>query len=356
MLLFLSNIGTSMAGAFQFAFAELSCSLQCCRAKSRHRPHDPPVADPPADGQDNRPEEEIISQKVSPVVRWQRRRLKSRDYIDVRELAKFDYDVVDPPSSGTTPGHLSGEEHRRAAVISYGLERLNAPAKCLVAECAQYQSDSCRPIVVRHPPTSFGQIGRLLSQMEPLNAADSNVAAIDDPQGQHQQHPTVKVSADSAAARINATQLLGRLSIDGSAVRMPADTSLAINGPDRDGQPADGRRWSEKRRVPVLIVLTFLVGYICVGAVVFSTWEEWSFLDGAYFSFITLSTIGFGDLVPGSNVLSADTHEGQYKLVICCLYLVLGLAIIAMSFNLVQEEVVARFQRLGHELGILDEK
>lgn len=47
------------------------------------------------------------------------------------------------------------------------------------------------------------------------------------------------------------------------------------------------RRWAEKRRVPVLIVLAFLVGYICVGAVVFSTWEEWTFLDGAYFSFIT---------------------------------------------------------------------
>lgn len=116
------------------------------------------------------------------------------------------------------------------------------------------------------------------------------------------------------------------------------------------------RRWAEKRRVPVLIVLAFLVGYICVGAVVFSTWEEWTFLDGAYFSFITLSTIGFGDLVPGSNVLSTETHEGQYKLVLCCLYLVIGLAVIAMSFNLVQHEVVARFRKLGQGLGILDEK
>ena len=108
--------------------------------------------------------------------------------------------------------------------------------------------------------------------------------------------------------------------------------------------------------MPVVIVLAFLVGYVCLGALVFSTWEDWSFLDGAYFSFITLSTIGFGDLVPGSNVLNTDSAEGQYKLVLCCLYLVIGLAVIAMSFNLVQEEVVAKFQWLGQEMGILDEK
>lgn len=85
---------------------------------------------------------------------------------------------------------------------------------------------------------------------------------------------------------------------------------------------------------------------------VFSAWEEWTYLDGAYFSFITLSTIGFGDLVPGSKVL----EQGHAKLVACIVYLVFGLATIAMSFNLVQEEVVARFRKLGQALGILDEK
>ncbi|EFX73616.1 hypothetical protein DAPPUDRAFT_23773, partial [Daphnia pulex] len=91
----------------------------------------------------------------------------------------------------------------------------------------------------------------------------------------------------------------------------------------------------QQQRVPVSVVLAFLVGYICIGAAVFSAWEEWSYLDGAYFSFITLSTIGFGDLVPGSKVL----EQGETKLVACIVYLVVGLAMIAMSFNLVQEEV-----------------
>lgn len=37
--------------------------------------------------------------------------------------------------------------------------------------------------------------------------------------------------------------------------------------------------------------------------------------------------------------------DAQAKLIICCLYLILGLAIIAMSFNLVQEEVIYHAKR-----------
>lgn len=33
-------------------------------------------------------------------------------------------------------------------------------------------------------------------------------------------------------------------------------------------------------------------------------WEDdWSFYDGFYFCFITMTTIGFGDLVPSKNLL-----------------------------------------------------
>lgn len=39
---------------------------------------------------------------------------------------------------------------------------------------------------------------------------------------------------------------------------------------------------------------------LILGAAVFEAWEEWSFFDGFYFSFITMTTIGFGDLVPGN--------------------------------------------------------
>ncbi|KAG1652625.1 Potassium channel subfamily K member 18 [Nymphon striatum] len=90
----------------------------------------------------------------------------------------------------------------------------------------------------------------------------------------------------------------------------------------------------DNNRVPVFIVLMFVAFYVCLGAAIFSIWEKWTFLDGAYFCFITLSTIGFGDLVPGMSIFDIKHEQGQAKLIICCFYLVVGLAIIAMSFNL----------------------
>ncbi|KFM79830.1 Potassium channel subfamily K member 18, partial [Stegodyphus mimosarum] len=107
----------------------------------------------------------------------------------------------------------------------------------------------------------------------------------------------------------------------------------------------------EDERVPMYMVLLLVTGYICGGAVLFSLWEKWTFLNGAYFCFITLSTIGFGDLVPGSDIF--DAQSGQAKLIICCIYLIMGLSIIAMSFNLVQEEVVIKCKNLARNLGLL---
>ncbi|CAF1545403.1 unnamed protein product, partial [Didymodactylos carnosus] len=49
-----------------------------------------------------------------------------------------------------------------------------------------------------------------------------------------------------------------------------------------------------KVTIPISITLSLLSSYLIIGAVLFSRWEEWKFLDGAYFCFVTLATIGLG--------------------------------------------------------------
>ena len=56
--------------------------------------------------------------------------------------------------------------------------------------------------------------------------------------------------------------------------------------------------------VPISITLCIMAAYCLFGAVVYIEWEGWPLIDAVYFTFITLTTIGFGDYVPGSRLVS----------------------------------------------------
>jgi hypothetical protein len=51
-----------------------------------------------------------------------------------------------------------------------------------------------------------------------------------------------------------------------------------------------------KVTIPISVTLSLLTSYLILGAVLFSEWENWKFLDGAYFCFVTLATIGLGKI------------------------------------------------------------
>jgi hypothetical protein len=107
---------------------------------------------------------------------------------------------------------------------------------------------------------------------------------------------------------------------------------------------------AERVTVPITLCIMLMAGYIFGGAVLFTLWEQdWDYLIGSYFCFVTLSTIGFGDFVPGT---SMDSWSSQEKQVLCTMYLLFGLAFIAMCFELMQEEVRAKFVWLGTKMGI----
>ncbi|XP_060527133.1 TWiK family of potassium channels protein 7 isoform X1 [Cylas formicarius] len=90
--------------------------------------------------------------------------------------------------------------------------------------------------------------------------------------------------------------------------------------------------------VPSTACLWVILAYILTGAVMFSEWEQWGFLDSTYFCVTSLCKLGMGDLVPGADV-SASTHGNQTKLVINFIYMLLGLGLVAMCYNLMREEI-----------------
>ncbi|XP_055856484.1 uncharacterized protein LOC129919580 [Episyrphus balteatus] len=104
---------------------------------------------------------------------------------------------------------------------------------------------------------------------------------------------------------------------------------------DEDGIP----------QVPITIVLLILVAYICLGTVIFALWENWSLIDGAYFCFVTLSTIGYGDFMP------EHTFQGpNVQLFACCAYLLLGLVLVAMSFSILETQLMWKCKRIAVRL------
>lgn len=107
----------------------------------------------------------------------------------------------------------------------------------------------------------------------------------------------------------------------------------------------------QKVSVPISVSFALMVGYIALGALLFSLCEDWEYLVASYFCFVTLSTIGFGDYVPGT---SLDASASQEKMVLCALYLVFGLALLAMCFDLMQEEAKNKFRSLGRWLGLIE--
>ncbi|XP_076060899.1 potassium two pore domain channel subfamily K member galene isoform X2 [Oratosquilla oratoria] len=113
-----------------------------------------------------------------------------------------------------------------------------------------------------------------------------------------------------------------------------------------DDVPADDRP------VPIWLGIMLVVAYIFGGAFLFSGWENWGFLDSVYFCFITLTTIGFGDFVPAES----QEKNPELSIALCSIYLLFGIALLAMSFNLVQEEVINNVKIVAKRLGIIKDE
>lgn len=102
--------------------------------------------------------------------------------------------------------------------------------------------------------------------------------------------------------------------------------------------------------VPSTACLWVLVAYVAAGTVTFVTLEDMTYMDSTFFCVTSLCKIGIENFVGSPSLLGAADHP--MKLVIKFVYLLLGMGIIAMCFDLMREDVQVRVRNLKMDIGL----
>uniref|UniRef100_A0A915D069 Potassium channel domain-containing protein n=1 Tax=Ditylenchus dipsaci TaxID=166011 RepID=A0A915D069_9BILA len=91
---------------------------------------------------------------------------------------------------------------------------------------------------------------------------------------------------------------------------------------------------------PIPMALGILILWILLSAGLFCIWEtEWGYLTSVYFFFVSISTVGLGDIIP----TKPDMMLVNFMLIL------VGLALLSMCINLIQEALERLIDQLIDE-------
>jgi len=103
--------------------------------------------------------------------------------------------------------------------------------------------------------------------------------------------------------------------------------------------------------IPIILSILCILGYLGLGSALFCQWEGWDLSSAMYFCFITLSTVGFGDMVPTKSFLGyEESLYGKFQMVVCVTYCMAGLALLAMCMSLIQEGLMIKAERMKNKM------
>lgn len=85
-----------------------------------------------------------------------------------------------------------------------------------------------------------------------------------------------------------------------------------------------------------IIVFVFLILFLSCGAFLFTLWEDWTFFEAFYFCFITMTTIGFGDIVP----------EKTAYMLVCTIYILVGMAFTTTAIELFRRQYAESWKKM----------
>ncbi|WAR22538.1 TWK18-like protein [Mya arenaria] len=94
-----------------------------------------------------------------------------------------------------------------------------------------------------------------------------------------------------------------------------------------------GYEVEDEFNLPISIAIGILFVYIMLGATMYTIWEDWTFIEVFFFVFVSLSTIGFGDVLPA--------HQNMF----------VGLSLVSMCINVAVEFFHSMSKRAKQKMG-----
>ncbi|KAH8358062.1 hypothetical protein KR084_001515 [Drosophila pseudotakahashii] len=122
-----------------------------------------------------------------------------------------------------------------------------------------------------------------------------------------------------------------------------AARSLGTSHPETPTSPyPETFEVDDEFNLPVSVASLLLISYILLGTFGFKLVEpDWQVLESFYYVFISMSTIGFGDMVPGN----------PFYVMVSMIYLIFGLALTSMFINVVQIKLSDHFKTASAKVG-----
>ena len=80
-----------------------------------------------------------------------------------------------------------------------------------------------------------------------------------------------------------------------------------------------------------MLFKAFFFWFLIFGGHIFDRLEGWGLLTGSYFAYVSVSTMGFGDFVPGiTELLNGKTSTAATNLLIAVVYIFIGISMLGM--------------------------